>query len=85
MVEPFAVNLTSTTIRIRSRDSDGAAPYVIQILDGDGVLVDTISAVSPLESRMFEEIYQLARHEALDVDNVIDTVIRELGEEGSQK
>jgi hypothetical protein len=83
-IEPFTVNMTQTTVRIRSVDSDQLAPFKVELLDKDGVLVETITIVSfpenarPHYSEVMTEIYRLARRQALDVDNVINAAIQDL-------
>jgi hypothetical protein len=91
--EPFSVNLTGTTARIRSADDDELPPYVVEILDSSGIVVQTISRAlfssDPEAYRRYgevlSELYRLARYEALDVDNVIDRMLQELGEESGEK
>lgn len=80
-VEPFSINLTESTIRLRSRDDDQAAPYLVQILNDEGILIETIQAETEDEIDMLSELYRLARREALRVDDVISSVLRELNDE----
>lgn len=90
--EPFSVNLTASTVRIRSKDDDGLAPYVVEVLDSTGVVVESIERSSFHDATensnyniVLSELYSLARRDALDVNNILDNLIQELDEEDSQK
>jgi hypothetical protein len=79
--ESYSVSLTEATIRIRSLRDNQRPPHVLQIMNSEGILIDDILAENPEEADMLTELYRLARREALNVDGVIDSLIRELNEE----
>jgi hypothetical protein len=76
--EPFSMSLTETTIRIRSRDGDGIPPFVLEILDSEGLTIQVYEATSPQEGDMLAYLYQLVRRDALNVEGVIDSALRDL-------
>ena len=84
-VEPFIIDLTESSIRLRSLGDNQRAPYFLDILNSDGIRIETIRARDAEETEMFEELYQLARREVLNVDEVINSVIRDLNEEQKGK
>jgi len=88
--EPYSVNLTESTVRLRSIDNDQAEPFMLEILDAEGVVVQTVKLGygTPLYEEYGDkmaELYGLARHDALDIENVIDSVIRDLDAEAKSR
>jgi len=65
--EPFSVHANEMAVRLRSRAGDGDQPYVLDILNEDGIAVKTIDpslSATPLYLTKFSELYLLARRDA---------------------
>jgi hypothetical protein len=72
----FETTLGSSSVIIRSRDKDGAHPYTLELINSNGVVVDSITSNASGDPWMpdysvLEPLYEVARRKALDVDAVI--------------
>lgn len=75
----------SGSILLKPRDDDGAAPYAISVLNEQGNVIESFSSSSdwtgPEEDELeilVGELYSLARRKALNIDTVLNNIIREI-------
>jgi hypothetical protein len=77
------------TIFLESVDKDGAAPYRLTLLNPDGVQLESLDLNRNSEfwdedeGRVWDDLetlYDLARRQALDIDNTLDSLMAELKE-----
>lgn len=69
-------------LQVESLDGDGAAPFKLSLRNAEGPELESIRSSSPLLSRqneVLERLYQVARREALGVDDAIAQVEKTLG------
>ncbi len=63
-----------------TRDNDGAAPYYLQVVDPDGSIVETVrtNENDGLADRLLPMLYEAARRNALNIDQVVDDILKDL-------
>lgn len=86
----YQVSFPNYTIRIFSRINpynphDGNTDYVIQIINGDGDVVDEISDVDVKEIisnsyNVMREIHDIARRQVFGVEKALDEILSDLGD-----
>jgi len=80
--DTFVWKRVEGTVTIGSRDADGEPPYEITIYNGGRVKVDQLtSQLLPNDepapwNEALADLYRAARRKALDVDELIETLIR---------
>jgi len=84
----FQVSFRDNTLRITTRDSRDGFDIVIQLLNGNGELVETITDVelaadTPIDEPggwfgLMSDLYENARRKALGADKVLDEIIADL-------
>lgn len=88
--QQFQYSTPSSSVLIRTKDGDGVAPYVIEIYDNHGDMVESVRTTvedrdDPWSSGSFnaavEELFTLARRNALNIDGVLDDLLESLKEE----
>ncbi|WP_267625794.1 hypothetical protein [Gordonia sputi] len=75
----FELNLRRTTLRVRSKDRDGAYPYLFEILDDEARLIERVEV--DIDSDTFSrvhDLYMAAVRNARNVDEVVDSLFEEL-------
>ncbi len=88
----FAFAGTRASVIIRSRDKDQTHPYVFTIFEHD-IEVDSITSgwegVGEYESGppfpwndALEKLYRLARRNALDIDDLIESLLQDIDKSG---
>lgn len=69
------------SIELKSKDQDGAAPFILQILNDKGNVIESIRSDTdnnPFEDYGLSELYERARRSATNVDHIIDSILRGL-------
>jgi hypothetical protein len=79
----FQYSTVESSIVLKARDHDGAEPYVMQLFDGKGFVVESVETLygdegARLLNEILEDLYVSARRSALNIDNVIDSLMRSL-------
>ena len=86
----FLLSIPSGSVRIRSMDGDGMWPYELQILDENGVSVETAETEVEREagqgmtlkntplSLALSELYEAARDNSLNVETVMENILRDV-------
>lgn len=68
------------TVSIGSIDRDGYAPYVVSLVDGNGLVVESVdSRESDSWSGLLHDLYAAARRTALNIDPLVDSLLEEIG------
>ena len=84
----FQLSTKSGTTMIYSRDGDGIAPFVLSVLDPNGVQIEALETdwearvgvrVPKQQNVPLERLYQLARSQALNIDQVVNGILDDLG------
>jgi hypothetical protein len=85
----FYVSTAAGAINIQSKDRDGQQPYRLVIYDSAGTEVDSLETytyqidVDEWEPAAWndslETLYETARRNALNIDKVINDIVRDLG------
>ncbi|MFF0550256.1 hypothetical protein ACFYUL_14955 [Streptomyces sp. NPDC004311] len=85
--DAFALSLTRGTVTVWSADGDGMHPFILRIRGDRGQIVEQVETARPYEehtwSRMdlsIQHLHELARRNALNIDEVIDRIIEDLRE-----
>jgi hypothetical protein len=85
----FHASIGGATVVIASDDNDGRYPYSLEILDEEGVLVDTLkSGMYENENGEYpcdwnedlEALYDMARRSVTNIDGVLDGILNFLPE-----
>jgi hypothetical protein len=81
----FAANLRSGTAVVRSKDGDGLAPYVFEVLSPEGVVVSGLETMlrqdetpPPYWVSQLTKLYALARELSAGANEVLDGLLGEL-------
>lgn len=73
--------LADAQLLVASVDDDGASPYVLEIINDDGTVVDSIrSDRSRAFSSAISELYERARRSATKADAILDKLLEALPE-----
>lgn len=80
----FFLNTDKGSLSIRSRDLDGAAPFVFSAYDTNDIVLAKVETVVSMyepdfESKKLETLYDVARRQALKIDKTLDDIEKELG------
>lgn len=77
----YELNLTRSTLRIRSKDADGQYPYLFSILDENGQPIQTIEddGDESYVSWRLAELYEVAWRSDSGADEKLTEVLTELG------
>jgi hypothetical protein len=83
-----------SAVSIRNRDNDGDHPFVLEVFNGEGEVVDALlskfirpddtTSVPPPWNAVLENLYSAARRNALDIDVVLDNLLDSLPGEPPQ-
>ncbi len=86
----FSYSTANFTIRLSSQDEDSLPPYVVEIIDAEGILLDSVHTGrlghSGLDERLrssAETLYQLARRRSLNIDEKIKNLLTDLNIDSS--
>lgn len=86
--DAFTVATPSGTLMISSRDKDGSAPFVFAVFDPDGVTIGHVTDdnYQRYEGEMteLEQLHELARMTALDIDDRLQRLRADLGLDDSE-
>jgi hypothetical protein len=87
----FQYSSDQSSIVIKCRDADGAEPFMLQLFDANGFVVETLetayasstsfgatTSVPEPWNEPLERLYETARRQALNIDQVIDSLMRSL-------
>ncbi|MDT7572578.1 MAG: hypothetical protein QOE05_2752 [Actinomycetota bacterium] len=86
----FSYSTREASISIRSKDGDGVHPFILEVFDSGGVMVESLASGyteipdDPWASTGFvwnaalEGLYGAARRNALNIDSVIDSLLRSI-------
>lgn len=85
----FTVNTRKGSVQIRSVDGDGQAPYELLLFNSDGAAIESIETVTadarlPFSTEsapwndLLNNLYQTARSNAIDLENVIKGILDEV-------
>jgi len=89
----FQYSTRESSVVVKSRDRDGVAPYVLQLFNAEGVVVEELETAwmrpddwgGPSEPAEWNEplqaLYHAARGDALNIDKVIGSLLDSLKEE----
>ena len=86
--ESFYVKTKSGSIMVASRDEDGHPPYKLTVHDGADRVVESFALrdwpgeeADELDQQL-TELYVLARRKALNIDDVVEGIMRDLEIDG---
>ena len=77
----FVCVFDGPSVQIRSEDADGAYPYILQVMDNYGNVIESFrsNGRDPWdEDDSMAELYERARRSATNVDDIIDTILSDL-------
>lgn len=76
----FIWSSKSGSVMLFPRDYDGAAPWSVRLISGDGQIIEEES-YGPNDDgyEIAYDLYRAARSNALDIDRTIDSLLDELG------
>jgi hypothetical protein len=80
----FAHSINGVSIQVYARDGDGRSPYVFELKNSAGVIIEkflTSEPQGPVQQVLAGKVgslYTVARREALQVGAVLDMLIAEL-------
>lgn len=69
------------TVQISSADGDGRHPYVLDVANSHGTIVDSLRSSNNSDlwdDDDMQELYELARRDATNVDDILDVIFNEL-------
>lgn len=67
------------SVQIKSTDRDGSYPYILLILNEEGNVVESLrSGSDPWDDSEMGELYERARRSATNVDDIIDSILKDL-------
>lgn len=79
----YQARLQGGTVTVRSRDGDGQHPYIIDVLNPEGVLVDSADSMEPDDEevsrwgRDLEDLWQVAHRQAGGAQDVLNALLKE--------
>lgn len=77
----FVCTFDGPSVELRSKDKDGTAPFILQVLNDKGNIIESFrsdTGVDPWDDYGLEELYERARRSATNVDDVLDSILRDL-------
>jgi hypothetical protein len=80
--EQVDYSTSANTITVKPRDDDGQKPYVLIVKNSSGIEIDRLDPGEwPDDSSdgALDELYTVARRQALDVDRTLDQLLNDLG------
>ena len=78
--DAFVYSGSKAAVVVRTQDRDGQAPYLMTLYDGAGSAVEGASSTDNDEWHfVLADLYQLARRSALSIDEVLDSLLSDLG------
>lgn len=85
----FLLEAPSGRVYVASQDEDGFAPFVMELRTSEGKTIETLYSGSfdtpTVSFDVIEALYEAARLQALKIDEIIESVIRDVDEGKTKK
>lgn len=76
----FVCTFDGPSVELISKDKDGAAPFILQVLNDKGNVIESITdrGDDPWADYNLAELYERARRSATNVDDILDSILKDL-------